>query len=203
MRKEVNITFKKNPLLDGLISKNTILVSGLVIAPVVFLANTVAKALTLMFVFSTITFLTIMISSFIPRNIFYTIRIILYTVIASLVYIPVVICAYRLFPEQASTMGIMLPLLIANSLILTKSETRFFRETKGRMLVDVLAYITGFNVVTILFAFIREFFGRGMIGDKIMGISFTVPILTYPFAGFILLGLLAALFRVIKSYFSE
>ncbi len=203
MRKEITIPVKRNSLLDGLFLKNTILVSGLVIAPVVFIANTVAKAIALIFVFSTITFLTIMISSFIPRNIVYTIRIILYTVIASLVYVPIVIYANHIFPDSVSKMGIMLPLLIANSLILTKSETRFFRESNGRMVVDVLSYIMGFNIVTIIFAFIREFFGRGMIGDKIMGISYTVPILVYPFAGFILLGLLAAIFRAIKSYFSE
>lgn len=194
---------KKSSLLDGIWTKNTVALSGLVIAPVVFSATTVKNALAIMFVFSSVTLFTILIASFIPRSIVYTIRIILYTLIASLVYVPIISMALQLFPNEVEKVGIMMPLLIANSLILTRTETRFFRESKRRMIADVVSHILGFDLVIIVFAFIREFFGTGMINDKLMGVKFTLPALVYPFAGFILLGLLAALIRAIQSYFSE
>lgn len=203
MTDTTKITTKKSSLLDGLYFKNTVLFSGMVITPVVFAATTVRNALALIFVFSLVTFFTIIISSFIPRNIVYTIRIILYTIISSLVYVPVMSMALQMFPEEVSKLGIMFPLLIANSLILTRSETRFFRESKGRMIADVMSHILGFDVVMIIIAFLREFFGTGMINNKLMGVRFTLPVLVYPFAGFILLGLIAALVRGMQSYFSE
>ena len=193
----------KSPLFDGIYKKNTVLVSGLVIAPVVFVANTLEKAIALVCAFSLITFLTILISSFIPKNIVYTIRIILYAFIAALVYVPVVSMEIQLFPKEVEAMGIMLPLLITNSLILSKTELRFYRKSKGKMIIDVISYILGFDIAVIIIAFIREVFGTGTFSGKIIGIPLTFPILVYPFGGFILLGLFAAILRQIQSYFSE
>lgn len=204
MQKHNNGGIEISPLLDGIYRKNTILVSGLVIAPVVFVANTVTKALALIFAFSLITFFTIIISSCISRNIVYTIRIILYTLIGALVYVPVASIAMHIFSENVvKEMGIMLPLLITNSMIMTKTELRFFRQKKGKMVVDVLSYIVGFDIVVFFIGFIREIFGTGEISGKILGISLTFPVLIYPFGGFILIGLCAALFRKVQSYFSE
>ena len=192
-----------SPIFDGIYKRNTVLANGLIIAPVVLVANTVSNAVAIACAFSLITFLTIMISSFISRNIVYTIRIILYTLIAALVYVPVISMETQMFPVQVKEMGIMLPLLIANSLILTKTEIRFYTHSKGKMVIDVISYILGFDLVVILIAFIREVLGTGSISGKILGIPLTFPILVYPFGGFILLGLCAALLRKIQSYFSE
>ena len=193
----------KSPIFDGLFKKNTVLSSGLIIAPVVVVANTVMNAIALICAFSLVTFLTIMISSFISRNIVYTIRIILYTIIAALVYVPVISFEIQFFPHQVENMGIMLPLLITNSLIMSKTELRFYRQSKGKMIVDVAAYILGFDIVVIFLAFIREVFGTGEISGKILGIPLTFPVLVYPFGGFILLGLCAALLRKIQDYFLD
>ena len=192
-----------SPIFDGIYKKNTVLVGGLLVAPVVFSANTVSKAFAIIFAFSAITFLTIMISSFISRNIVYTIRIILYTLIAALVYVPVIGLELQLFPKQVEEIGIIIPLLITNSLIVSKTELRFFRRTKGKMVIDVCSFIIGFDLVILIFAFIREVFGKGEISGQILGIPLTVPALVYPFGGFILLGLLAALFRKIQFSTSE
>lgn len=204
MFKRVNIKIdKKSPIFDGLLRRNTVLVSGLVVSPVVFVANTLSKSLAVAFVFSLITFLTIIISSVISRNIVYTVRIILYTIISALVYVPVISLALQIFPDEVKQAGIMLPLLIANSLILLKSELRFYRRPKGKMIGDVFFYILGFDIVIIIIGFLREILGTGSISGRILGIPLTFPVLVYPFGGFILLGLCAALFRAIQNYFSE
>lgn len=186
------------PVFDGLYKKNTVLASGLVIAPVILGATSVSKAAAIAVSFSLITFMTIIISSFFPRSIVYTIRIILYTLIASLVYVPVIIAEMQLFPDEVKSLGIIMPLLITNSLIVSKSELRFFRRTKGKMVIDVLSYIIGFDIVIIIVGFLREILGTGSLGGHLLGIPMTFSILKYPCGAFILVGILAALLRKIQ-----
>lgn len=187
-------------ILDGLYKKNTIFVSGLVIAPVVAAATTVRLALVVACIFSLITFFTILIASFVPRDIAYAVRIILYTLIAAMVYVPAAIFGYTLFPEEIKALGVYVPLLITNSLIVSKTELRFFRKSKAAMTIDILSYIGGFDAAILLFAFLREIFSTGALGDRILGIPLTFPALALPFGGFIFLGLLSGLFRKIQIY---
>ncbi|MEG0615199.1 MAG: Rnf-Nqr domain containing protein [Oscillospiraceae bacterium] len=197
--KTIDAARSNKSIFDGLYEKNTVLASGLVIAPVVVAANSLKAACVLCLFFSILTFFTILISSFVPRDIVYAIRIILYTFIASLVYVPVMIFLKSFFPTEIASLGIFIPLLITNSLIVSQTEINFFKKSKGRMIAEVFFYILGFDVVVLIFAFVREVFAYGSIGDRILGIPLTFPALALPFGGFILLGLFAALFRLIKT----
>ncbi len=185
-------------IFDGLFMKNTVLASGLVVAPVVAVATTLQSAIALVIAFSLITFLTVLISSFVPRDIVYAIRIILYTIIAAMVYVPVAVFADSFMNQQFSTLGIMFPLLVTNSLIITRTEIHFFKLDKLRMLSEVFFYILGFDVVAIIVGVIREILATGAIGDTIIGIHFTLPFLSTTFGGFILIGVLAAVLKKIK-----
>ena len=187
-------------IFDGLYRKNTVFVSGLVVAPVVAASTTLRLALVLASIFSIVTFFTVLISSFVPRDIVYAVRIILYTFIASMVYVPAAIFGHMLFPNDMQVLGIYVPLLIANSLIVSKTELRFFRKAKFAMTIDVLSYILGFDLAIIVFSFFREILSTGSIGDRILGVPLTFPALTLPFGGFIFLGLMSALFKQIQLY---
>jgi len=185
-------------IFDGMFMKNTVLASGLVIAPVVMSATTLANGIAIAVVFSCITFFTIMISSFVPRDMVYAVRIILYTFIASLVYVPVTVIFGPVFETEFNSIGIMIPLLITNSLIVIRSELHFFRLERLRMIAEVIFYIIGFDIVVILVGFIREIFAYGSIGDKIIGIPLTFPALSTTFGGFMLLAVLSAVLKKIK-----
>lgn len=65
------------------------------------------------------------------------------------------------------------------------------------MVLDCLSYIVGFDLAALAFGFIREFVAMGMVGGQMVGIPLTFPGLALPFGGFILLGLLSALYRKI------
>ena len=153
-------------LVNGLFKKNPVLVSGMVVAPVVVFANTAVNAVTLSAVFSLITFLTLVISSFIPKKLMYTIRIILYTLIGAIVYIPVILILNQFIPEQINNMGIFAPLLITNSLIISKSEITFFNETKSKMFADIISCIIGYDIIVMLFGVVRELISVGSIGNN-------------------------------------
>lgn len=187
----------KKIILNGLFNKNPILVSGMVIAPVVVLANNFIDAVSLVIAFSFITFFTLLVSSFVPKSIVYTIRIILYTFIGALVYVPAVIILKSFMPEGVEALGIFFPLFITSGFIITRSESMFFMKSKGKMLLDITFCIIGYDAAVLLFAFVREILASGTIGGKIIGMSVSFPALENPFGGFIMLGLSAALFRSI------
>lgn len=187
----------KKIMLNGLINKNPILVSGMVIAPVVVLANNFKNAVMLVIAFSLITFFTLVVSSFVPKSIVYTIRIILYTLIGALVYVPSVILLNYLMPEGVEAIGIFFPLFITNSFIVTRSESIFFMETKGKMLLDIVFCILGYDAAVLIFAAVREILASGTIGGNMTGMPASFRVFEHPFGGFILLGLFAALFRSI------
>lgn len=187
----------KNIIKNALFYRNPILVSGMVIAPVVVLANNFYDAVTLVAAFSLLTFFTLLMSSFIPKNIVYTIRIILYTIIGALVYVPLVIILKYLMPEGVEALGIFFPLFITSSFIISRSESIFFLETKGKMFLDIIFCIIGYDAAVLLFAAIREILSFGTIGGKIIGMKMIFSAFGNPFGGMILLGLIAALFRSI------
>ncbi|MCM1330658.1 MAG: NADH:ubiquinone oxidoreductase subunit RnfE, partial [Ruminococcus sp.] len=187
----------KNIILNALLKRNPILVSGLVIAPAVVIADSFLGAVTLAAAFSVITFFTLLVSSFVPKNIVYSVRIILYTVIGALVYVPSAILLNYLMPEEIEAMGVFFPLLITNGLIVSRSESIFFLESKGHMLLDIIFCIIGYDLAVLLFGAVREILGTGMIGGKIIGMPIVLAAFRHPFGGFILLGILAALLRVI------
>lgn len=191
-----NNGFKKI-IQNGLLNKNPILVSGMVIAPVIVLANNFNDAVMLVAAFSLITFFTLLISSFVPKSIVYTIRIILYTLIGTVVYIPSVMLLEYLMPDGVEAIGIFFPLFITNSFIVTRSESIFFMETKGKMLIDIVFCIIGYDAAVLVFAALREILASGTIGGKITGMPASFRVFEHPFGGFILLGLFAALFRSI------
>ena len=191
-----NNSFKKI-IKNGLINKNPILVSGMVIAPVIVLANNFNDAVMLVAAFSLITFFTLLISSFVPKSIVYTIRIILYTLIGAVVYVPSVMLLEYLMPEGVEAIGIFFPLFITNSFIVTRSESIFFLETKGKMLLDIIFCIIGYDAAVLILSAVREILASGTIGGKITGMPSSFRVFEHPFGGFILLGLFAALFRSI------
>ncbi len=147
--------------------------------------------------FSLITFFTLLISSFVPKSIVYTIRIILYTLIGAVVYVPSVMLLEYLMPEGVEAIGIFFPLFITNSFIVTRSESIFFLETKGKMLLDIIFCIIGYDAAVLIFSAVREILASGTIGGKITGMPSSFRVFEHPFGGFILLGLFAALFRSI------
>ena len=137
-------------IFDGLFMKNTVLASGLVVAPIVAVATTLQSAVALVIAFSLITFLTVLISSFVPRDIVYAVRIILYTIIAAMVYVPVAVFADSFMNQQFSALGIMFPLLVTNSLIITRTELHFFKLDKLRMLSEVFFYIQFVSIIFLI-----------------------------------------------------
>ncbi len=200
MEKETDLVKEnscKTIIFNALLKKNPILAGGMVVAPVVITVDSFPRALTLAAAFSVITFFTLLISSFVPKSIVYTVRIIMYAFIGALVYVPASIMLEYFMPDEINEMGIFFPLLIINSFIISRSEAIFFLESKGKMLLDIIFCIIGYDAAVILYGLIREIIGSGTFCGEIIGIPAVFSVFSEPAGGFLLLGIMAALLRVI------
>ena len=187
---------KKISLKDGLFKQNIVFMSGLLIAPVIACATTLVKSLAICMVFSLVSFFAILICRVIPRKIAYTIRVIIYSLAASAVYIPACLLANYLFGGSViETIGVYLPILVTNSLILSKTETRFYNEPFMTMTADCAVFIGGFDIACIFVGIFREIFAAGTIGGIYLDMPFKIPALETTFGGFLLVGVFAGLLR--------
>ncbi len=184
---------------EGFLTGNALLSSGIIIAPAVAAATDFMSALALSIVFCLVTYVTVVLCSFVPSKIVYTVRIILYTLVASVVYVLVKMLMLRLMPIPFEGLGIYAPLLITNSLITSKTETKFYRRKRSYMLVLAGFYVLGYAVSIIMFGTLRSILVNGtFLGFKILPVTF--PTFTTLYGGFILLALVSALYRGVVSF---
>ncbi len=179
---------------DGLFRQNIVLTSGLVTAPIIVAATTAERAAVLSLTFFMISYCTIMIGRLIPRRLVYTVRIIIYAFIAAAVFIPTAVAANALFPSTAPSVMLYIELIVVNSLVLAKTESRFYLIPFTSMAIDSLVYIAGYALVAFVVGILRELLAYGTlfglhICDTLM------PAAKSPFFGFLLVGIFAALCR--------
>jgi len=188
----------KKHLFDGLVRHNVVLMSGIAIAPVAAAAVNFESSLALALGFSVIAPISVFLCRFVPRKIVYTIRVLIYAVIAGLVYIPALMLINTVFgADVAASLGVYLPILAVNPLILAKTETRFCLRPIHLMMIELLGYIAGFDAVCIIVGLSRDVLTNGRIGWATVDLGFYVPALETVFGGLMFVGVAAGLFRAI------
>lgn len=181
---------------DGLFRQNIVLMSGLVTAPIIVAATSALRALVLVMSFFMISYTCIILCRFIPRKISYTIRILCYAVAAGAVCIPTIYVLNLLFPDVVNEVRLYIEIGVVNSLLLAKTETRFYLKPYGEMALDALVYIAGYAIAAFAVGIVREALAFGtLFGFRLF--DPVVPAAKSPFFGFILVGVYAALCRVI------
>jgi electron transport complex protein RnfE len=191
-------------LSDGLIKQNIVLMSSTAVAPVAVCATNFENALAISVGFTMIAFLSVLLCRLIPKKIVYTIRITIYAVIAGLAFIPTYIALTHLYGEEiVRGLGVYLPILAVNPLILTKTETRFSLRPPHLMMLELSGYITGFNVVCLSIGILRDILTNRKIAGFELDAGFAIPALSTTFGGLIVVGVMAGLFRYLYNSSKE
>ena len=102
-------------------------------------------------------------------------------------------------------MGVYLPLITVNCIILGRAEAFASKNTVYKSALDGLGMGIGFTLALLLIAFIREILGSGSI--SLPGLKISIPILSsHPIqvlslapGALLVMGLLLALFSYIKD----
>lgn len=189
---------KEFEAFDGILLGNVAIGRGLVLAPVVVASYTYENSLILGLSFCCITFFTVLLSSFIPKSIPYSIRIILYVLIGCAFFVPTAKYMDYLFPQTVFRLGAFLPLLISNSIIVVQTEARFIKRNKLFMITDLFCHCLGFLLVILVIGLFREFVGTGYFLGYYFESPYKIPAILLPFSGFIIVGFLSAVVQNIR-----
>ncbi|WP_353096656.1 electron transport complex subunit E [Tissierella praeacuta] len=98
------------------------------------------------------------------------------------------------------SLGIFLPLIVVNCIILARAEAFAFKNGIIPSIVDGLGMGLGYTIALVILGGIREIFGAGtFLGKSLFGASFQpAGILVAPAGAFIVLGLLIGVFNVVR-----
>lgn len=98
-------------------------------------------------------------------------------------------------------LGIFLPLIVVNCIILARAEAFAFKNKVIPSIVDGLGAGLGYTIALVILGAIREIFGAGtFLGKSLFGPGFQpAGIFVAPPGAFIVLGLLIGVFNVVRN----
>ena len=112
-------------------------------------------------------------------------------------------------PDLSASLGIFIPLIVVNCIILGRAEGFASKNGVGASAVDGICQGIGYTLVLIVMCVFREFFGAGTFGGGLLGggalgsapgveifpAEYGVSVLTLPVGGFLTLGCLIAVMQ--------
>jgi electron transport complex protein RnfE len=198
----------------GIWKENQVLVAMLglcsTLAITTSVENSLGMSIALMFVLVLANVIIAAIRKIVPNEIRIPIFIV---VIATLVTLVEMLMAAYL-PALSKSLGIWIPLIVVNCIILGRAEAYASKNTVLDSLIDAVGMAVGYSLVIIVISIIREFLGTGGItiwGNLQININdlfnrvegnefrFFTNFFMTPTSGFIVLGLLIGFANIINS----
>ena len=121
----------------------------------------------------------------------------LYSGTAAVVYMAVYPVLDRLFGVELLTLGIYLPMLVVEPLIIYRYGR--VQETVRKALSKGVRVTVGYAVVLLLVGCIREWLAAGTVFGFAVGDAVLLPLASMPAGGFLLLGVLSAVWRALAA----
>lgn len=182
-------------LTDRIWKQNPILAYGLMAAFVVGYTDNFMHSLILCYFFDVISLSVSLLFFRIRSKLPYTICILSYSLLAALVYIPAVIAAEYLFPNYS--LDIYLPLCTLGFMFINQERIQSDDESEGflHFWLWTLFGCLGFDVVALLMGMIREALAYGRILNIKLADFISIPSVSSPAFGMILLGTLSAILQ--------
>lgn len=187
---------------DRIFINNPVIMQGLGIAAIVIPATSLQNALVLAFAVLLLLTPTRVIATAIGQRVGYKARAVVYVLTAGVVFILVAYLTDIIFGSKAINIGIYLPLLVVEPLILKRFES----PKKERIITSVKKGIIttiGYCLVLFIVAGIREFLAVGQLGGVEVYRGALFPMANLPAGGFIILGLVAAVWRGVVVSFKK
>ena len=199
--------------MEGLWTDNPALVKLLGLCPLLAVSNSAINALALG-IATTLTLLVTNATVSLLRNVIRpSIRLPVYVLIIASTVTALELLMQAWLPALHATLGIFLPLIVTNCLIIGRAEAYGSRHTVPEGCIDALAMGVGFSWVLVLLGGIREIVGQGtllanahfLFGEPaltwkltLLEQDHTVLIALLPPGAFLILGLMLALRNMIE-----
>lgn len=186
---------------NGLIKENPTFVQLLGMCPTLAvttsLQNGLGMGLSATAVLICSNFLISLLRKIIPEKV----RIAAYIVIIAAFVTVIQMCLNAFLPDLASSLGLFIPLIVVNCIILARAESFASKNNPFLSAVDGLGMGLGFTGALCIISAIREFLGAGSIwGIQIYGTHILpASIMIMAPGGFIVLGLLVGIINYIMK----
>lgn len=198
-------------LSNGLVKENPVFALYLGLCSVLAVSNTISNALGMSVAVIIVLTVSNVIISALRKIIPSEIRIPVYiVVIATLVKIvEMLMQAYT--PELYTALGVFIPLIVVNCIILGRAEAFASKNSVGASAIDGIGMGFGYTAGIFMLAAIRQLFATGALSlinpfnqavifdITIIPTQFTIPLFAQPAGAFITFAVLAALLEVYKQ----
>ena len=196
-------------LKDGLIYQNPVLVQVLGMCSTMAITTSVANGFGMGISVLIILTLSNIFISLLRKIIPNEVRIACYIVVIAGFVTIVDLCLQAFFPDIAESLGVFIPLIVVNCIILGRAEAFASKNSVAASAVDGICQGIGYTLVLVVMCVVREFlgsgkFGGGLLGGGVLGKApgiaifpeeFGIKVLTLPVGGFLTLGCLIALMQ--------
>ncbi len=218
MNSDTPSTSSKRLFISGIWSENPALVKLLGLCPLLAVSNNLVNGLGL----GIATLITLLIAnastSLLRPYLITSIRIPIYVLIIATTVTILELLIQAWLPSLHSSLGIFLPLIVTNCLIIGRAEAFAARNDLKESIIDALAMGIGFLWILVLLGSLRELIGQGTLLDQanilfgtqakewtlqIFSADNGVLLALLPPGAFITLGLLLALKNLADSIFQK
>jgi len=188
---------KLSNLTNGIIKENPIFVQLLGMCPTLAVTtsaiNGIGMGLATTAVLASSNVAIALLRKFIPAQV----RIPAFVVVISTFVTVVSMLMEAFLPSLFSALGLFIPLIVVNCIILARAEAYASKNSVGDSLLDGIGMGLGFTLALVILGSVRELIGNGtLFGAALLGANYQPAlIMILPPGGFLALGLLLALYN--------
>jgi len=190
-------------LLRGLLNENPIFALALGLCPALAVSTTLSNALGMSAATIVVLLGSNIVISLLRHQIPHEIHIPSYIIIIATLVTMVDMLMQAYLPSLSESLGIFIPLIVVNCIILGRAEAFASRNGVAASIVDAVVMGVGFAVGLITIALVREVLGAGTItvfsDDAVIRIPWLVDrpalVFSFPAGALIVMGFLQSFFR--------
>ena len=189
------MNFKKQ-LQEGLLTKNPVLAQLLGMCSTMAITTTLFNGIGMGLSVTLILICSNVLISLLRKAIPSSVRIAAYVVIISGFVTMVDLLLQAYFQDIAESLGVFIPLIVVNCIILARAESFASKNKVLPAAVDGICQGIGYTLVLLVMSAIREFLGSGSLaGYQIFPSEYGALMMALPVGGFLTLGCLIALMQ--------
>ena len=181
---------------EGLLTQNPVLVQLLGMCSTLAITTTVFNGIGMGLSVTIILTLSNIFISLLRKIIPEQVRIAAYIVVIAGFVTMVDLLLQAFFPDIAESLGVFIPLIVVNCIILARAESFASKNKPVAAAIDGICQGLGYTLVLVVMSAIRELLGSGTLaGTRIFPAEYAASMLALPVGGFLTLGFLIALMQ--------
>ena len=193
-----------NQLMDGIIRQNPVLVQLIGMCPTLAVSTTLENGVGMGLAATAVLICSNIAISLLRKIIPNKVRIAAYIVVIAGFVTMVDLLLQAFAPELSKSLGLFIPLIVVNCIILARAEAFASRNSVGLSALDGLGMGAGFTGALVAMGLIRELLGNGTVfGWPEGGLFPAITIFVLPAGGFFVFGILIWLTNQLSHKFDK